>query len=401
MAATTSGLPKTPSAPPSVFQDWWRRSTNNRVAYLYLLPAFLVMGFVTFYPMGYQLWMSFTDYGVTSLNPNSPRYVEPQSVGIKNYTDIFQGALAAKIQNFDFWNLLAFNLLWTFTNVPFHLVIGVLIAVLLNVPGLWFKKVYRAIYILPIVIPTLVVATVWKNMYDPQNGMINQLLASIGGWFGITPDKFQIRWFAQLDAPFLAKTQLPWGNLPTYAIISVAVLVISYLVLRFKVPYAGAIAVTLVTLGLAAGVIILKLPLSYYAMLIANIWLGWPFMTIIATGALQSIPTDLYEAASIDGASPRQQFMAITVPLIRPAMIPASMLGVITTFNLFNFIFLMSGGGPLRKTEILVTTAYSIVKSNQLYGMAAAFCVIIFLVLLGLTLITNSITKGTERYDDV
>ena len=123
-------------------------------------------------------------------------------------------------------------------------------------------------------------------------------------------------------------------------------------------------------------------------------------MTIVATGALQSIPTGLYEAAAIDGASGVQQFFAITVPLIRPAMIPAAVLGMITTFNLFNLIYMLSGGGPLRQTEILVTTAYRLVNENRLYGVAAAFSVIIFFVLLGLTLITNYITRATERYDD-
>jgi arabinogalactan oligomer/maltooligosaccharide transport system permease protein len=258
---------------------------------------------------------------------------------------------------------LGFNLIWTFANVPVHVVLGVLIAVLLNQPGLWFKRAYRAIYVLPMVIPTLVVAAVWKNMYDPSNGAINQLLkstfeplitfgqANLGLFADINLKTFfQIRWFAQIDPPF----------------------------------------------GLLPG---LPLPLSFYAMLIANIWLGWPFMTIVATGALQSVPGDLYEAAALDGASGSQQFFQITVPLIRPAMVPAAMLGIITTFNLFNFVYLMSGGGPLRQTEIMVTTAYSLVKANQLYGMAAGFCVIIFFVLLGLTLLTNAITKGTERYD--
>lgn len=400
MAATTPDMPGAYQPAPG-FQGWWRRSSMTRTAYLYLLPAFLVMGFITFYPMLYQVWMSFTDYGVASINPNSPRYVAPKNVGVQNYADIFQGGLADKIQNFDFWNLLAFNLIWTLTNVPFHVIFGVLIAVLLNVQGLWFKKAYRAIYILPMVLPTLVVATIWKNMYDDKNGAINQILAMIGGWFGVPAENFQIRWFSQIDAPFFNDLQLPWGAVPTYAVIVVVLVAICFVLIRLKVPYGGLASLILITGGLAIGVVLLKLPLSYYAMLIANIWLGWPFMTIVATGALQSIPTDLYEAASIDGASPQQQFMNITVPLIRPAMVPAAMFGLITTFNLFNFIFFMSGGGPLRQTEILVTTAYSLVQSNQLYGMAAAFCVIIFFVLLGLTLLTNTVTKGTERYDDV
>jgi arabinogalactan oligomer/maltooligosaccharide transport system permease protein len=242
--------------------------------------------------------------------------------------------------------MLAFNLFWTFSNVIFHITIGILIAVLLNAKGLWFRGVYRAIFVLPIVIPTLVVATVWRNMFDTDYGAINQALAAVGGIFGMTPDQFHIRWIDQVDPPI--------GWLP--------------------------------------------LPLSYFALLITNIWLGWPFMTIIATGALQSISKEYYEAASIDGASGRQQFFNITLPLLRPAMIPAAMYGMIVTFNLFNLIYMVSGGGPLRQTEILVTTAFRLVNENRLYGLAAAFGIYTMIILLVLTLLTNRITKATESY---
>jgi arabinogalactan oligomer/maltooligosaccharide transport system permease protein len=344
---TSEALPTLP-AHPSPFQRWWRRTTRTRAAYAYLVPAFLVMAIITFYPLVYQVWMSFTDYGIANLRVGSD---PPNVVGLQNYVDIFSGDLARLIPNFSFWRVLGFNLVWTFTNVPVHVVLGVLIAVLLHTQGLWFKRLYRAIYVLPIILPTLVIATVWRNMYDANYGAINQSLAAVGGWFGISPEVFRIRWFQSLKPP------IPW---------------------------------------LLPG---MPLPLSYYAMLVANIWLGWPFMTIVATGALQSIPKDLYEAASIDGASGRHQFWRITVPLLRPAMVPAAVYGITLTFNLFNFIFMMSGGGPLRQTEILVTTAFNLVNAQRLYGMAAAFSVIIFFVLGALTLLTNWMTRATERYD--
>ena len=85
--------------------------------------------------------------------------------------------------------------------------------------------------------------------------------------------------------------------------------------------------------------------------------------------------------------------------VLLPAMIPAAMYGMITTFNLFNLIYFVSGGGPLRQTEIMVTTAFRLVNQNRLYGMAAAFSVLTFLILLGLTLLTNQVTKATESYD--
>lgn len=338
---------------------WWRKHATTRTAWLYLLPAFLVMGVITFYPLFYQVWMSTTDYNIQNLRrdapaPNRADLSEACQTNLKgectwgaldNYRKIFTGDLPVAIANFSFWRVLLFDLVWTFTNVPFHVVIGVLIAVLLNTKGLWFKRIYRAIFVLPIVIPSLVVAVVWRNMFDPDYGSINQLLSGLSNLVG--GSDVALRWLDQVDPP------------------------ISFI----------------------------PLPLSYFALLITNVWLGWPFMTIVATGALQSIPSDLYEAASIDGANGRQQFFAITVPLLRPAMIPAAVLGMITTFNLFNLIYLLSSGGPLRQTEILVTTAYRLVNENRLYGVAAAFSVIIFFVLLILTLATNRITKATERYD--
>jgi arabinogalactan oligomer/maltooligosaccharide transport system permease protein len=143
----------------------------------------------------------------------------------------------------------------------------------------------------------------------------------------------------------------------------------------------------------------IPLTLSYFALLITNIWLGWPFMTIIATGALQSIPKELFEAAEIDGATGWQKFWRITLPLIRPAMVPAAVYGIVVTFNLFTLIFFLSAGGPLRQTEILLTVAFRLVNEQRAYGVAAAFSIYVFLILLGLTLLTNYISKATESYD--
>lgn len=121
---------------------------------------------------------------------------------------------------------------------------------------------------------------------------------------------------------------------------------------------------------------------AFTACLITNIWLGFPFMMIIALGGLQSIPQALYEAAEIDGASAWQQFKTITVPLLKPVMVPAITLGVVWTFNNLNVVWLVSNGGePSDKTHILVSWVY---KSGFTYfrmGYAAAFSVIIFVIL--------------------
>ena len=81
-------------------------------------------------------------------------------------------------------------------------------------------------------------------------------------------------------------------------------------------------------------------------MLTTNGWLSFPFMMVISLGALQSIPADLYEAARVDGATRWQQFRSITLPSLKPALVPAIILSVIWTFNQFNVIYLVSAGEP-------------------------------------------------------
>ena len=122
--------------------------------------------------------------------------------------------------------------------------------------------------------------------------------------------------------------------------------------------------------------------LAFIAAIITNVWLGFPFMMVIALGGLQAIPHDLYEASEIDGASGWQQFKNVTVPLLKPVMIPAITLGIVWTFNNLNVVWLVSNGGqPADKTHILVSYVYRAAFNLYRYGYAAAFSFVIFLLL--------------------
>lgn len=129
--------------------------------------------------------------------------------------------------------------------------------------------------------------------------------------------------------------------------------------------------------------------------LVTNTWLGFPFMMVVALGALQSIPTDLYEAARLDGASAWQRFRHVTLPLLKPALLPAVILGTIWTFNLFNVIYLVSMGAG--NTEILITEAYRAFHEQHRHGYAAGYSVLIFVVLLAYTMVTVRITKANQE----
>jgi ABC-type sugar transport system permease subunit len=135
---------------------------------------------------------------------------------------------------------------------------------------------------------------------------------------------------------------------------------------------------------------------AFTANVITNTWLGFPFMMVVSLGALQSIPTDLYEAASVDGADKWQQFKHITLPLLKPAMVPALILGSVWTFNMFNIIYLVSGGQPGHSTDILITQAYRWAFEQDRYGYAAAYSVLIFLILLVWSFFTQRWTRAAE-----
>jgi arabinogalactan oligomer/maltooligosaccharide transport system permease protein len=337
MATTSAALPQPART---------RRVRRNLQPYLYLLPAFIVMGIITFYPLLFQVWMSFHDFGLKNFRTVNP--VPAPFVGLDNYIRIAESHL--QIPNFEFPRLVLFNLWWAFSNVVVHVVFGVLVAVVLNTKGLMFRGIYRALFILPVVIPSIIVATVWRNMFDPDAGAVNFLLQGIGGIVGIPADSplFHLNWLRQPDDP---------------------------------IPF-------------------IPLPLAYFAMITANTWLGWPLNAVVATGALQSIPGDLYEAAEMDGASAWQKFRTVTIPFLRPAMLPYAIYGFVITFNLFFLPYFMTQGEPFGRTEILVTQAYRLANERQLFGVAAAFSVYLFFLLLAVTLVTNRLAKATKSYAD-
>jgi arabinogalactan oligomer/maltooligosaccharide transport system permease protein len=135
---------------------------------------------------------------------------------------------------------------------------------------------------------------------------------------------------------------------------------------------------------------------AFLTVLSTNGWLSFPFMMVISLGALQSIPADLYEAARVDGATGFQQFRAITLPSLKPALVPAVIISVIWTFNMFNIIYLVSGGNPGGSTEILITQAYKIAFEQYRYGYAAAYSTVIFLILFAYGAWQNRVTRATE-----
>ncbi|NND72618.1 MAG: sugar ABC transporter permease [Rhodothermales bacterium] len=228
-----------------------------------------------------------------------------------------------------FWEILLKTLIWTLTNVVFHVVIGVMLAVLLNQLFVVGKPAWRVLLILPWALPQYITALTWRGMFNYEYGAINLVLTK-------------------------------YMNLPA----------VEWLTSPFE---------------------------AFLAAILTNIWLGFPFMMVIALGGLQSIPAELYEAADADGASAWHKFRHITLPLLRPVMLPAITLGVVWTFNNINVMWLVSNGGePNDQTHILVSFVYEAAFSAYRFGWAAALSMVIFAILFLFTAVFLNRTKATE-----
>ena len=295
------------------YRDGQLGRTNSRLAHFYIAPAMLALAILTFYPVMYGFWLSFTDADQTRLG-------EQVFIGLANFWEVLTAS--------GFLRVTIFTLVWTVVNVTAHIGIGLFLALVLQRADIRGKTAYRTILLLPWAVPSYISVLVWKGMFQPD-GLINDLLGT--------------------DINFLSD------------------------------PTGAQIIVILV-----------------------NIWLGIPFMMMSISGALQALPSDMYEAAKIDGVTGWDAFRHLTFPNLRSALVPLSLLGFIWTFNMFNVIYLMTDGGPdlyfgePGQTDILITYVYDVAFRDGAYGVAAAWSVIIFLMLLAFSWTYMKQTNATE-----
>jgi ABC-type sugar transport systems, permease components len=147
--------------------------------------------------------------------------------------------------------------------------------------------------------------------------------------------------------------------------------------------------------------------LAKLSIVFVNLWLGFPYMFLVCTGALQAIPDELQEAARVDGASPWATFRLIKFPLLLVSVAPLLISSFAYNFNNFNLIYMLTDGGPtdpnagvnVGATDILISMVYKIafVGANRDYGLASAFSIIIFVLVAVISAISFKQTKALEE----
>lgn len=282
---------------------------------LWLLPMLVMLAAFYLVPLLDVIRMSFTN--ISTLEPEF-KYTFLSYV--KTLTDP------------QFYRSAYITAIFVFTNIIFQLLLGVLIATLLNSAirrELKGSVVTRTVVLSAWMVPGVLVGIVWQMLLASSNfGIVNYIFTFVG--IG--------------RVPFLVQ--------PGYALASV---------------------------------------------IVANIWRGTAFSMILQFAGLQRIPEELYEAAEVDGATGVQQFFRITIPQLRPIIFINLVLITIYTFNTFDMVIALTGGGPARSTQVLTLSAYQQVFNFFNLGRGSAIAVILLLINLSMAVIYyRTILRGRE-----
>ncbi|MGP4038705.1 carbohydrate ABC transporter permease [Gracilibacillus sp. D59] len=136
--------------------------------------------------------------------------------------------------------------------------------------------------------------------------------------------------------------------------------------------------------------------IALWSVIIANIWVGIPFNMLLLSTGLSSLPQDVYESASLDGANWWQKLVHITLPLLKPVIMVVLMLGFIYTFKVFDVVYVMTGGGPINSTEVLSTLAFRYSFSDFDFSLGAAVANVLFMILFVISLVYLRMIKKDE-----
>ena len=303
----------------------------KRFPWLFILPS--LVGFLAFNagPILLSLWISFTHWDV--FQPLSLDNLIGNWAGLDNYRRMLEDPVLKKA----FFN----TLYYVVVAVPLEITISLAIALGLNrnFPGV---RIIRTLYLLPTVTSVVAVGLLWRWVLNPYVGPVNLFL----------------RWLGSKVAEFLTALHLP-------------------------VP---ATVNWLATQGPGW----LQDPAwAMPGIIIASVWAGIGFRMLIFLAGLQNIDPTYYEAAELDGANSWQKFTHVTLPLLSPTVFLNTLLALIGGFQVFGLIYVMTGGGPLDATNVLLFYLYqkAFGEFPPDMGYASAIAWLLFLILFGLTMI--------------
>ena len=272
-------------------------------------------------------------------------------VGLENFNELFNFGKGGL--GLAFGEILSWTLMWAFFATFSNYFLGMFVAIMINKKGIKIKKFWRTVLVMTIAVPQFVSLLYVSKLFD-SSGIIGKLL---------------LQWDLLPQSMIAAKQFSLWQN-----------------------PISARILV-----------------------IVINIWVGIPYIMLMATGILMNIPQDLYESARIDGANTVQQYTKITLPYMMFVMGPYLLTSFVNNLNNFNVIYLLTNNSPLLNTEIgsaggvsvshtdlLITWLYKMTlnSAETKYYLASIIGILVFVVVAVLSLIVYNVIPSTKNEED-
>ncbi|MBI4871197.1 MAG: sugar ABC transporter permease [Candidatus Riflebacteria bacterium] len=310
------------------------RRPDDWGAYAYLLPALLVLALFHLLPIFYSLALS----GFEDAAGN----MFAEFVGLQHYWTMLGDRL--------FWTSMANTVWFVLGTVPLSMAAALAVALALNtgVRGLGF---YRTVYFLPVVTSAAAVSLVWKWVYHPQRGLLNEMMS----WLGLPGQN--------------------WLHEPT----GLFALVAGHFHLTCPDCAAGP-------------------SLAMVSIIMMSVWQRLGYNVVIFLAGLQTIPQELYEAARIDGAGPVRTFWNVTWPLLSPTTYFVLVMSTISSFQVFNQVFMLYGSNVTENSRVIVYYLYEKGFHTFQMGYASALAYVLFLLIMVMTLVQKRFVGGKVHY---
>lgn len=326
---------------PERMRRWFggREGAQRRFVSIVLSPALAYMAVFLLLPIVWAFVLAFFDF--SSRRTGSPFLglgLDNPFVGLEHFSRMFDFSKTAPLEVRQFHTALKVTVLFAFIVVPLNLAITLPLASMVeSVRGRW-KVLYRTVFFLPVVTSAVGVAIIWGFVLHPQRGLLNGLISRATG--KVTA----IGWTTDSDLVFLG------------------------------------------------------LPIALVAIIVAYLWQDIGYNLVIFIAALQAIPDSVKDAARVDGASAWQTFRYITLPLLKPTILLASVLTMISAFQVFDLFQVMTMGGPGGQTRALSLDIYLSAFRYQRMGWAAAVSVVLFLLVFTISIVQSRFLKANWEY---
>lgn len=326
---------------PTTFIEDLKELLDSKFHVLMLTPTCIAALVFTVLPTIFMISLAFSTYNQQDMDAQMTTLFHWN--GFNNFVAVFtgDGTLGMEIKN-RFFPVLGWTLVWAILATVTCYFGGIILALLINKKGLKGKKIFRTIFILTIAVPQFISLLAVRNILG-EYGPVNSLLQNLG-W---TTGPIGFLGLNAADNEYLAKVMV----------------------------------------------------------VIINLWVGIPYTMLMTSGILMNIPSDLYEAATVDGASKTKMFFKITLPYVIFVTTPYLISSFVGNINSFNTIFLLTGGGPTYVgyqaggTDLLVTWLYKVTIDQGSYNTGAVIGIFTFMITATITLVTYRRSKAYNEED--